>query len=59
MEDINEKVLGSTNMLKTTRREAPSTVLMGDEVAEVKRRIARHKELAVNGGGVSGVSWLH
>jgi hypothetical protein len=55
MEDINAKVFGSTNVLKATRRESPSTVPIDDEVAEMKRRIARRKELAANGGGVSGV----
>jgi hypothetical protein len=56
MEDINVKVFGSTNVLKTTRRETPSTVAMDDEVAEIKRRIARHEELAANGGRLSDVS---
>jgi len=55
MEDINAKVFRSTNVPKTTRRETPSTVSMDNEEAEMKRRIARRKELAANGGGVSGV----
>jgi hypothetical protein len=55
MEDINAKVFGSTNVLKATRRESPSTVPIDDEVAEMKRCIARRKELVANGGSVSGV----
>jgi hypothetical protein len=55
MEDINAKVFRFTNVPKTTRRETPSTVPMDNEEAEMKRRIARRKELAANGGGVSGV----
>jgi hypothetical protein len=50
MEDINAKVFRSINVLKTIRYETPSTVPMDDEVAEMKRRIARREELATNGG---------
>jgi hypothetical protein len=51
MEDINTKVFGSTHIAKTARRQTPSVVPMDDEVAEMRKRIARRKELAVNGGG--------
>lgn len=55
MEDINAKVFRSTNVPNTTHRETPSTVPMDNEEVEMKRRIARRKELAANGVGVSGV----